>query len=132
MYLALLFGSIVGWSWLLFNQIILTHYRGSALNACFIKQITGLPCPSCGSTRSAMSLLSGHFQEAIYYNPLGILLVVLLFTIPAWLLHDWILKTDSLYRNYKILEGVLQRKIVMGAAIVLICSNWIWNFMKGY
>lgn len=131
-YQALFLGSFLGWSWLIFNQFIFQNYPISQLHACFIKQITGLPCPSCGSTRSAMSLLSGHVQEAFIYNPLGIVLVILLLTIPAWLIFDLIRETDSLYRFYKTFLNFFKSKIIIGSAIILIISNWIWNFMKGY
>lgn len=131
-YLALSLGSVLGWSWLIFNQFIFQNYPASQLHACFIKQTTGLPCPSCGSTRSVVSLLNGHVQEAVLYNPLGIVLVILLLTIPTWLLLDQLRKTDSLYRFYKTFLNLFSSKIGIATAILLILSNWIWNFMKGY
>jgi hypothetical protein len=35
------------------------------------KQLTGLPCPFCGMTRSGQSLLAGDLIRAFYYNALG-------------------------------------------------------------
>ncbi len=33
--------------------------------------LTGLPCPFCGMTRSGQSLLAGDLVQAFYYNALG-------------------------------------------------------------
>lgn len=36
---------------------------------CPFRLITGLPCPGCGMTRSAVCLLMGNFTEALKLNP---------------------------------------------------------------
>ena len=41
-------------------------------NACPIRAITGVPCPTCGITRSTLALLRLDFQESFYYHPLTI------------------------------------------------------------
>ncbi|HUT46712.1 MAG TPA: DUF2752 domain-containing protein [Sedimentisphaerales bacterium] len=37
---------------------------------CLVKHLTGVPCPTCGFTRGALSLLHGHPAQAWFYNPL--------------------------------------------------------------
>ena len=37
---------------------------------CPLKRMVGMPCPTCGTTRSALSFLSGDPIAAILYNPL--------------------------------------------------------------
>lgn len=37
---------------------------------CFIKNITGLPCPGCGLTRAYEALFHGHLASAFFYHPL--------------------------------------------------------------
>ena len=37
---------------------------------CWFRQLTGLPCPTCGATRSVLSLVHGNLAEAIGHNPL--------------------------------------------------------------
>jgi len=37
---------------------------------CWFRQLTGLPCPTCGATRSLLSLVHGNFAEALIRNPL--------------------------------------------------------------
>lgn len=45
---------------------------------CMFRNLTGLPCPFCGTTRSVGNLLLGDFQGALSMNPLGYLSVGLL------------------------------------------------------
>lgn len=37
---------------------------------CWFRRLTGLPCPTCGATRCAMSLLHGDIAGAWRHNPL--------------------------------------------------------------
>ena len=130
--LTLFIGSLLGWTWILFNRIILPQHQASRLHACFIKQLTGLPCPSCGTTRSVICLLNGNLKESFFLNPLGILMVFLMLIIPLWILYDWIYRKKSFYRMYLKIEVLFRNKFIAGTAILLIISNWIWNFMKDY
>lgn len=45
---------------------------------CVFRNITGLPCPFCGGTRSVGSVLSGDLAEAWSFNPLGLIALPLL------------------------------------------------------
>lgn len=38
---------------------------------CPFHNITGLPCPGCGLTRSFVSMGHGHFVQALVWHPLG-------------------------------------------------------------
>jgi len=39
-------------------------------NQCLFKRFTGVPCPTCGSTRAIFALLHGHPVQAWLFNPL--------------------------------------------------------------
>ena len=45
---------------------------------CVFRNLTGLPCPFCGSTRSVGQILQGNFTEALAFNPMGFFLLLLL------------------------------------------------------
>jgi hypothetical protein len=38
---------------------------------CMFRNVTGLPCPFCGTTRSIGHILIGNFESALRLNPLG-------------------------------------------------------------
>jgi hypothetical protein len=38
---------------------------------CTFRRATGLPCPSCGLSRSWSALLHGRFRESVAFHPLG-------------------------------------------------------------
>ncbi len=119
-----------GWGWLLLSQH-LPGMQESTGTVCLIKKVSGIPCPSCGSTRSLQHLFAGHIPEAIATNPLGLILAVLLIVVPAWIGKDLLAKSDSFYRAYKKTEqGIRQRKIAI-PLILLVTANWIWNIFKG-
>lgn len=40
-------------------------------SVCMFYHVTGLPCPSCGMTRSVLALTRLDFRDAIAFNPLG-------------------------------------------------------------
>ncbi|MEO1131882.1 MAG: DUF2752 domain-containing protein [Cyanobacteria bacterium J06639_1] len=49
--------------------------------ACPILALTGVPCPSCGMTRSVVSLVRGQVGEAIAYHAFGPVVCLGLLTI---------------------------------------------------
>lgn len=44
-------------------------HLGLPLPACRLREWTGIPCPTCGSSRLVESLLSGRILEAALMNP---------------------------------------------------------------
>lgn len=50
--------------------IILPFNDFSPQQLCLFKNITGVPCPGCGLTRSYLALLKGNISHAFYYHPL--------------------------------------------------------------
>jgi hypothetical protein len=99
---------------------------------CAFKATTGVPCPSCGITRSMLLLLQGNVSEAIWINPLGILAGVLLILIPIWIVLDFFRNRTTLLTFYTRSEEIIRtQKIIYIPLIVLVALNWIWNISKG-
>ncbi|MBP3325800.1 MAG: DUF2752 domain-containing protein [Coprococcus sp.] len=44
---------------------------------CKFKEVSGLPCPSCGGTRAVICLLHGQILKSLYYHAAVIYIVVL-------------------------------------------------------
>ncbi|MDR1897122.1 MAG: DUF2752 domain-containing protein [Prevotellaceae bacterium] len=117
---------LAGYVWVIANVFNHTNLH----IGCLFYKITHLPCPSCGSTRSVLALLNGDFTHAFYLNPLGFVIAVLLVVIPLLILFDIITKGETFICLYKSVESLMRKKHVAIPAIVLVLSNWIWNFFK--
>jgi hypothetical protein len=90
---------------------------------CAFHDLTGLPCVTCGATRSTVQFLHGHFHAALLFNPLVfaslcaiVLLDVYAFVVlatraPRLRLADW-KRTET--------------KIVRILVIVLLVLNWAY------
>ncbi|MEZ5016652.1 MAG: DUF2752 domain-containing protein [Flavipsychrobacter sp.] len=118
--------TIIGWGWL-----ILQYYVPREGTVCLIKNVTGYPCPSCGTTRASVAVLHGDWQLAIHHNLLGFFAVAMLSILPIWLLKDLIGKRASLFKIYVTTEEALKRnKALLIILLLLISINWIWNLFK--
>ena len=87
----------------------------TARTACPMYAVTGIPCPSCGSTRAVISVLRGDFTAALRWHPL----VVLLPPLAVLLLYLWFAPvTPNAFRKLwnPLLIGVLVLYIAVYAA----------------
>ena len=94
---------------------------------CPFKAITGLPCPGCGGLRAAGQLFEGHPLQALYINPLSVLLVLAGFGCALWWGVDKIRGRDTLF-------VWLRRPWRRWTLVVVVCVlllNWGWNIYKG-
>jgi hypothetical protein len=130
LYLLLLAGCLAGYVWIGLSM----RERGEGAHIhpelCVIKNVTGVACPSCGTTRSVMEVVRGEFLNAGKINPLGYLVVLILVVVPPWIVLDFLWKRWTLYEVYRKTEGVLRIPwvaILLGGLVVL---NWIWNISK--
>ena len=51
--------------------------EGLGLDLCYVKSLTGLPCPGCGLTRSVLHTSHGDPLAALAYNPFGPLILAM-------------------------------------------------------
>jgi hypothetical protein len=128
LYLFITIACVAGYVWLAIQMHAATE--NSAISACMIKHVTNIPCPSCGSTRSVLSILEGDFIAALYWNPFGILVITIMVICPLWISYDWIARHDTFFRFYHSAQHFLRRKHIAIPAILLVLSNWIWNIYK--
>ncbi|MCE1167493.1 MAG: DUF2752 domain-containing protein [Sphingobacteriia bacterium] len=123
--LLLAIGSI---SWI--GLMLWQHNLSKEITLCPIKLTTGYPCPACGTSRSVFEIINGHFYDALYYNPLGYLAIVLSIVILPWVIYDVWYKKSSFYNFYIRIEAHLKKKVIYIPLILLILTNWIWNLLK--
>lgn len=131
LYLLLLVACTAGYSWLAVAYRLKTGNAGQEYGVCLIKHTTGVPCPSCGSTRFLLALLQGDLVAALHWNPLGLLLLLIMLVAPLWILYDVVLGRETLFLSYKRTEHLLKRKWIAIPALLMVLGNWIWNIYKG-
>jgi len=125
LYILVLVACMIGYIWVFFSTSV-----NAEVGVCLVKHVTNIPCPSCGSTRSVLSLLEGKVYESILINPIGILLVGIMILSPIWIFRDLLTKSNSFFSFYKRTELFFQQWKVAIPAIFLVLSNWIWNIFK--
>lgn len=106
------------------------HLQNETFRVCFIKNVTGYPCPSCGTTRAVSFFLQGRIIESVLLNPFGIIVAIIMTVCPVWVVTDIVLKKDSFFRAYKKTEATIRKPWIATVLIVLVLLNWIWNIYK--
>jgi hypothetical protein len=61
-----------------------TPDRPLPFDVCVLKVLTGIPCPTCGLTRSLCHALRGDWSASLGYHPAGIALAVALIGWAIW------------------------------------------------
>lgn len=97
------------------------HLYGIVL--CPLKRFTGVPCPSCGSTRAAFLLLHGDVAAAFAMQPLFTILA--LAALPA-------AAAAVLSARFRRAATVVAAKpLFWTAAAALVAANWIYAIGNG-
>ena len=118
----------IGYVWLLlhlFTDSLITKH-----GVCLFKHVTGLPCPSCGSTSSLIAILHGEFSDAFLLNPLGFVMLLVMVILPIWILFDLIIQKRSFLKVYQEMEIRFRRPIIYIPSILIILAIWIFNIFK--
>ncbi|RDI49440.1 uncharacterized protein DUF2752 [Flavobacterium glaciei] len=130
LYSILLIACVAGYIWLYYS-ITSNVTENKSVEVCLIKHTTNIPCPSCGSTRSIISLTKGNFVEAFDLNPIGYIVALIMLIAPVWIIVDIILRNNSLFVCYQKIESHLKKTKYAIPLILLVIINWIWNITKG-
>ena len=130
LYSLLFTACLAGYIWLYFS-ITKNITENKSVEICFIKHLTNIPCPSCGSTRSIISLTKGDFIGALNINPIGYLVALIMLVAPLWILADTIMNKNTLFDLFQKIETLLKRPMIAIPLILLVIINWIWNITKG-
>lgn len=93
---------------------------------CTFKALTGLPCPSCGSTRTLACLVHGDVAAAFAMNPLAAAGV---FAVAVWALIDLALARNGRALSVELRPDVLRPARV--AALLAIAVNWAYLILAG-
>jgi hypothetical protein len=90
--------------------------------ACVFKGLTGIPCPTCGSTRSVIHLSHGDISAALFMNPLAVLIVI---AAVVYFLYCLITLISGLPRLSVSLSDKEKNIMRMGVVLALL-SQWFF------
>ncbi len=90
---------------------------------CPFLAITGLPCLTCGATRSAIAFLRGDFLSALRWNPLAF---VAFCTLLAFDLYAVIVLAGRMPRLRIVDWTITEKNAARIAVISLLALNWIY------
>ena len=118
-----------------FGLIVFSFLKKESANRsllfCPFKKITGIACPSCGTTRSIVHILNGKVRSGLLTNPLGLVALLTMFFVSGLLSYDFLTKQKSLLYLFAKAELLLQRKYVAIPCLILVALNWVWGIIKG-
>jgi hypothetical protein len=98
-------------------------WSGLRLPKCLWHQITGIPCPGCGSTRCVRALAAGDIGRALVMNPF----TFLCFTFA--MLYAVYAATVLAFRLPRLRLENIPSRIAWTARIgvaVAVLTNWVW------
>ncbi len=104
----------------------LLHLDRIPFSLCLFKAFTGLPCPTCGTTRALGRLFALDFAGAVRMNPFTTLLAVV---VAAWALADL-----ALLSRRQALEVEVSPRVGFAlrvGALVLFLANWVYLVAAG-
>jgi hypothetical protein len=109
---------VLVWSGLGVAALWLSAHLGRPVDLCLIKRLTGVPCPTCGFTRGALSFLHGQAGRAWLYNPLLNSALALFFAATAIRV--------IFARGVRISLTRAERSAAWIVAVVLFLANWAY------
>ncbi len=100
------------------------------ITVCPFRNMTGIPCPSCGTTEAIIHITKGEILKAIATNPLVIVASIMLLVFPLWVVIDLIQKRNSFLTFYIKIEKTLKIRAIAVIAILIILTIWALNIYR--
>jgi len=97
------------------------------VSICVIHNLTGYPCPACGTGRGLVYIRYGEFTNAFLMNPLSYISLIMSLIALIWIVFDLIKKKNTFLTTF---NKKIHPSIIILIIIFTIC-NGIWNIYKG-
>lgn len=90
---------------------------------CVFHSLTGLPCVTCGATRSASRFLHGNFVASFFFNPLAFVTFCAVIAFDLYAAVVLCAGTPRLrFANFSSTD----KRLLRGAIIFLLAANWLY------
>lgn len=93
---------------------------------CVFKEITGVPCPTCGSTRLVGHFFRLDFTESLLSNPLLFLAGA---AASVWFAYGFYMLFSG--RKIKITFTRGERRFLLWSGVILFILNWVYLILAG-
>lgn len=94
---------------------------------CPLRDMTGVPCPTCGGTQAAVALVQGRWVEAVAANPLVALGGL---GLGLWILTGVTATVFPGLRRELVLTD-REKKTARVLAVVLLVTSWLYQLQAG-
>jgi hypothetical protein len=90
---------------------------------CAFHNLTGLPCLTCGMTRSTIQFFHGHFLAALFWNPLVFAALCGLSIFDLYAFAVLVMRAPRVrLANFSSRE----KNVIRAAVVILLALNWIY------
>lgn len=103
------------WLVLIVATQLVESQTGTSVPVCLLRRTTGVPCPTCGSTRAARAALDGAFLDAFLFNPL---------VVTGGLVIGGLLGL-RLVTGYRLVWPEA-RWVGVVVGVIAVVANWVW------
>jgi len=90
--------------------------------SCVFKGLTGVPCPTCGSTRSIVHLSHGDLAASLLMNPLMSMTLIAALVVFAYSLITLITDVPRIWVSFSEQE----KNMIRALSVLLILANWLY------
>ena len=90
---------------------------------CVFHTLTGLPCVTCGATRSAFEFLHGHFVASLVFNPLACITFCSVTIFDLYAVAVLITRAPR-FRLINFTDA--EKLLVRGGGVALLAGNWLY------
>ena len=101
------------------------HYQvnmGRWLGYCGFQQRTGLPCPTCGMTRTALAFAQGKIREAFHMQPAGGLLCSVMVVVAVL---AFAMAVSGVYFHFiQRFFAEVKLKYMILALLIIVAAGW--------